>query len=110
VCAAHQLRGEVRIFAGYPVTVNDAGFVDFARRVAADLLGRERWIDMPAPIMGAEDFSYVLSEVPGAMVFLGVRPEGGPAAPIHSNRMVLNESAMATGIALHAAVALSYLS
>jgi len=110
VTAAHQMRGEVRIFAGYPVTINDAGFVDFARRVTAGLVGAERWIDMPAPIMGAEDFSYVLSEVPGAMVFLGVRPADGPVAPIHSNRMVLNESAMATGIALHAAVALSYLS
>lgn len=109
VCAAHETRGEVRLFPGYPVTVNDGGFVDFARKVASDVVGEARWIDMPAPIMGAEDFSYVLEEVPGAMVFLGARPEHGPVAPIHSNRMVLNESAFATGVALHAAMALAYL-
>jgi hippurate hydrolase len=63
-----------------------------------------------SPVMGAEDFSYVLERVPGAMVLLGTRPDGeGTPAPNHSNRMLLNESAMATGIALHAAVALRYL-
>jgi hippurate hydrolase len=110
VCAAHETRGEVRLFPGYPVTENDAGFVDFTRGVVGELVGEERWIEMPAPIMGAEDFSYVLDRVPGAMVFLGARPDDGPAAPIHSNRMVLNEQALETGIALHAAVALRYLS
>lgn len=109
VCAAHETKGEVRLFPGYPVTENDADFVDFTRGVAHELVGEERWIEMKAPIMGAEDFSYVLDEVPGAMVFLGVRPDDRPAAPIHSNRMVVNEQAMATGIALHAAMALSYL-
>ena len=35
---------------------------------------------MPTPVMGAEDWSYVLQEVPGAMAFLGTRPPGvGPA-------------------------------
>jgi len=109
VCAAHETKGEVRLFPGYPVTENDAGFVDFTRDVVRRLVGEERWIEMRAPIMGAEDFSYVLETVPGAMVFLGARPGDGPAAPIHSNRMVLNEDALATGIALHAAMALSYL-
>jgi hippurate hydrolase len=60
--------------------------------------------------MGAEDFSFVLQKMPGAMVLLGARPMGeAPPAPSHSNRMLLNEDAMQTGIALHAAIALSYL-
>jgi metal-dependent amidase/aminoacylase/carboxypeptidase family protein len=60
--------------------------------------------------MASEDFSYILQRVPGAMVGLGMRPEGdGPVAPVHSNRMILNESAMTTGIALHAAMALHFL-
>ncbi len=51
--------------------------------------------------MGSEDFSYVLERVPGAMANLGTRPDGdGPIAPNHSNRMVLNERALATGIAV----------
>ena len=44
--------------------------------------------------MGAEDWSYVLQQVPGAMAFLGTRPKGvapQDVAPNHSNRMVLDE-------------------
>ncbi len=110
VCAAHGVDAKVFTLPGYPVTENDAGFARFVRTVAHSMLGDERTIDMPAPIMGAEDFSYILQRVPGAMAFLGVRPEGdGPAYPIHSNRMLLNEGAMATGSAMHAAVALRWL-
>jgi hippurate hydrolase len=60
--------------------------------------------------MGAEDFSYVLQRVPGAMGFLGVAPPGIPEpASNHSNRMVIEEAAMADGIALYAGLALRYL-
>jgi len=63
--------------------------------------------------MGAEDFSYVLQQVPGAMLFLGVCPpdilDPFAAPACHSNRMVLHEAAMADGIALHAAVATAFL-
>ena len=52
----------------------------------------------------------MLEQIPGAIVFLGVRPDGaGPVAPCHSNRMLLNEDGMAAGIALHAGVALRVL-
>jgi len=109
VAAAHELEAKVHLFDGYPVTVNDADFAGFASEVARDLVGAERVTEMRAPIMGAEDFSYVLARVPGAMVFVGARPAEGQAAPLHSNRMRLDESALATGIALHAAVALRWL-
>jgi hippurate hydrolase len=81
--------------------------------VAAELLGDAKVVEMPAPVMGAEDFSYVLQKVPGAMLYLGVCPpehENPFVAPAcHSNRMVLHEDAMTTGVALHAAVATAYL-
>ena len=68
---------------------------------------------MPAPFMGAEDFSYVLQRMPGCMMFLGVMPEGcsdhDHVASCHSNRMILNEDAMAVGIAMHAAIAYRFL-
>jgi amidohydrolase len=109
VAAAHGLDAKVHIVPGYPVTVNDAGFAGFASEVAGDLLGAAGVIEMRAPVMGAEDFSYVLARVPGALVFLGARPAGDDAAPLHSNRMVLDEDAMAVGIALHAAVSMRWL-
>jgi metal-dependent amidase/aminoacylase/carboxypeptidase family protein len=113
IAAAHLCEADVAIRAGYPVTVNDRSFVDFARGVATDLLGTENYIDQPAPIMAAEDFSYVLQRMPGCMMFLGVMPEGHDGhdhvAPCHSNRMILNEAPMATGIAMHASVAYRFL-
>ena len=74
-----------------------------------DLLGPKRFVEMPAPIMGSEDFSYVLSEVPGALAFLGACPPGVDpmtAPPNHSNRVVFDEAAMADGVALYAGLAL----
>ncbi|RIK99985.1 MAG: amidohydrolase [Proteobacteria bacterium] len=109
IAAAHGVDAKVHLVPGYPVTVNDAGFAEFARGVAAELVGEEAVVDMRAPIMGAEDFSYILQRVPGAIVFLGARPPGEAGEPLHSSRMRIDEDAMATGIALHAAVALRWL-
>ncbi|HXE17462.1 MAG TPA: M20 family metallopeptidase [Stellaceae bacterium] len=113
IARAHLCTAEVTIVEGYPVTINDAGFAGFARGVAHELIGEKNFLDMAAPVMGAEDFSYVLQKIPGAMFVLGVMPEtrdvSGHVAPVHSNRMMLNEDAMATGIAMHAAVASRFL-
>ena len=113
IAAAHLCEAAVTINRGCPVTLNDPAFVDFARGVASDLVGAANYIPMPAPFMGAEDFSYVLQRMPGCMMFLGVMPEGcddhDHVASCHSNRMILNEDAMAVGIAMHAAVAQRFL-
>jgi hippurate hydrolase len=113
IAAAHGCTAGVEIDEGYPVTVNDRGFAEFVRDVVVDDFGAREAIEMPAPEMGAEDFSYVLQKVPGAMVFLGVCPpehrDPARAPACHSNRMVLHEDAMARGIALHAAVATRWL-
>ncbi|MEI9996182.1 MAG: M20 family metallopeptidase [Rhizomicrobium sp.] len=112
IASAHGIEAIVDLVSGYPVTINDGKFVDFAEAVATDLFGEKGFLRMPAPIMGAEDFSYVLQKMPGAMVFLGVAPEGVPhhhAHACHSNRMMMDEAAMANGIALHAAIADRYL-
>jgi hippurate hydrolase len=75
--------------------------------------GENGFIQMASPLMGAEDFSYVLQKIPGVMFALGVMPAdrdaSGHVAPVHSNRMMLNEDAMATGIAMHATVATRFL-
>ncbi len=110
IAAAHEVEAKVTILEGYPVTVNDAAATDFARETAIEVLGENAYIPMPQPAMGAEDFSFVLERIPGAMVILGVRPDGIPQpAPCHSNRMLLNEEGMVAGIALHAGLALRSL-
>ena len=99
IAATYEMQASVEIKLGYPVTVNDAPSVDFALDVAESLLGEGKAVHMPSPIMGAEDFSYVLNQIPGAMVFLGGTPEGlnpATAPPNHSNRVMFDEASMDT--------------
>ena len=109
IAGAHGADAEVEVDEGYPVTVNDDGFAAFAEDVARTVVGDDHTVHMPNPVMGAEDFSYWLQRIPGAMAFLGASPGPGPVAPNHSNRMVLDEGAMAAGIAMHTSVALRHL-
>jgi len=110
IAMAHEMEAEVELSLGYPVTVNQPDFVDFARGTLEQLFGEGAYIPMKTPMMGAEDFSYLLERWPGAMFFLGVKPDDPSlAAPCHSNRMILNEESMAYGIAAHAAIAMNYL-
>ncbi|MBI1213227.1 MAG: amidohydrolase [Alphaproteobacteria bacterium] len=112
VAEAHDARAEVELVPGYDVTMNDGRMVTLGAEVARDLFGEKGFMPMPAPVMGAEDWSYVLQRIPGCMMFLGVAPEGSShhhAAPCHSNRMMLDEDAMAHGIAMYAAVAANFL-
>jgi hippurate hydrolase len=62
--------------------------------------------------MGAEDFSYVLEKVPGAMFFLGVAPDGedwSQCCGIHSSRMMVDETALPLGTAVLAGCAARFL-
>ena len=112
ICSAHGAIGKLDIEAGYPVTANDDAFAAFVLDVARDLVGDEAVEPLKAPIMGAEDFSYVLQKVPGAMAFLGSVPAGIDPETVpqnHSNLVVFDEEAMPVGVALYAAVALRHL-
>jgi len=112
IAAAHDCAVDVDIEVGYPVTVNDREFAERALGTARDVAGADRVVRFPNPIMGAEDWSYVLQQVPGSIMFLGGTPEGRnptTAPPNHSNRVMFEEAAMATGIATYTAVALEHL-
>ena len=67
------------------------------------------FVAMLRTVMGAEDFSYVLQNMPGSMAFRGVCPDDehwSTAAPNHSNLMRMKEDAMRSGVALYAGMAL----
>ncbi|PYM29509.1 MAG: amidohydrolase [Candidatus Rokuibacteriota bacterium] len=108
IATAHGAEAAVELIRGYPVTSNDASFAGFVLDTAREVLGAERVTPMSHPVMGSEDFSYVLQRVPGAMANLGTRPDSGEVYPNHSNRMLVNETALASGIAVHVAVALRF--
>jgi amidohydrolase len=112
IAAAHGATAEITIKTGYDVTLNDKRMVDLTEQVANEMLGDRGYIEMPSPVMGGEDWSYVLQRIPGCMAFLGVAEPGcdhNHAAPCHSNKMHLHEDAMAHGIAMYAAVAQRFL-
>ncbi len=108
IAAAHGCRAELELAPGsYPVTVNDATQARHALSVAGLVAGADHAVVMPTPVMGAEDWSHVLRSVPGSMAFLGAAPPGSTnPAPNHSNRFVIDEAAMSTGMAMYAAMAL----
>ncbi|MGZ4607765.1 MAG: M20 metallopeptidase family protein [Blastococcus sp.] len=112
IAAAHGLTVEFEHVEGYPVTVNDPGVAAQVLQTAATLLGERASSLMRAPLMGAEDFSYVLERVPGAMAFLGacppgVEPESAPGN--HSNLVVFDEEPLPAGVALYAQMAMQAL-
>ena len=112
IAQAHGAVAEVTIDHGYAPTVNDARAVALCADAVRESIGARSFITMPAPVMGAEDWSYVLQKIPGCMAFIGVAPDGHDhhhAAPCHSNKMMLDEGAMAQGIAFHAAIAERFL-
>jgi len=111
IAAAHGCRATVTITDGFPPTVNDPRAVDLFEAVARGL--RDGHFErLASPIMGAEDFSYVLEKVPGAMAFLGVAREGDNWASccgIHSSRMMVDETVLPRGSAILAGCALRFL-
>ncbi|TKJ20688.1 M20 family metallopeptidase [Blastococcus sp. CCUG 61487] len=112
VAAAHELGVEFEHQQGYPVTINDPDAAARVLETAASLLGDRGALLMPAPLMGAEDFSYVLQEVPGALAWLGACPPGtdpADAPPNHSNLVVFDEEPLPAGVALYAQMALNAL-
>ncbi len=108
IAAAHGASACVEFESGFPVTRCDARAVALGRRVVTELYGEHSWHPLAAPVMGAEDFSYVLEKTPGAMFFLGASAAGSDfrsCCGLHSNRMVMDETIMARGAAVLAGIA-----
>jgi amidohydrolase len=77
---------------GYPVTVNHASQTDFATKVAREIAGDGNVLEM-APLMGGEDFSYMLEARPGAFIFCG----NGNSAGLHHPAYNFNDDAIVFG-------------
>jgi hippurate hydrolase len=77
---------------GYPVTVNHAAQTDVAIEVAKEIAGDANVLEAP-PMMGAEDFSYMLEARPGAFIFCG----NGDSAGLHHPAYNFNDEAIVFG-------------
>jgi amidohydrolase len=112
IAAAHGLTATVEHEIGYPATVNTAAEAEFAAGTVGDLYGAERFVWIPNPMTTAEDFSFVLEEVPGAFAFLGACPPGSDprSAPFnHAANAVFDDAVLADGATLLAELAVRRL-
>jgi amidohydrolase len=78
---------------GYPVLVNDEGRTAFAASIADEIAGKDKVNRDTAPLMGAEDFAYMLEERPGAFIYLG----NGDGAMLHHPAYDFNDEAIPVG-------------
>jgi hippurate hydrolase len=93
VAAAHGAIALVDYDRNYPVTRNHAAETAFAAKVAGEIAGPAQ-VDIDAPpILGGEDFSYMLEERPGAFIFIG----NGDSAGLHHPAYNFNDDAIVYG-------------
>ncbi|MFC6160435.1 M20 metallopeptidase family protein [Kribbella jiaozuonensis] len=111
MAAAHGLKAEVEYVVGYPVTVNNAAEYEFARETIVDLFGADRFRERANPRCGAEDFSYILEEIPGVYLNLSACRSADPdaAADNHSPLADFDDSILPDGAALLAELAVRRL-
>jgi hippurate hydrolase len=112
IASAHGVEADIDYHAEYPVTVNDGAQAAFLADTAREVLGEERYVDLPHPVSASEDFSRVLAAVPGSFAMLGAVPEGADperTADNHSPYAVFDDAVLADGAALLAELAVRRL-
>ena len=105
---ARGMRGDIDLNYkfSYPVTRNDPDAAGLALNVAGELLGEDSVIEAENPSMAGEDFAFMLEEVPGAYIWLGV----GDVSGLHTPEFAFDEDVLPRGAALLTALALESLS
>ncbi|MBB5574089.1 MULTISPECIES: M20 aminoacylase family protein [Rhizobium] len=94
IAASHDAEADIQFHRNYPVTVNHADETEHAIAAASDIAGTANVIPNIDPMMGGEDFSYMLNARPGAFIFVG----NGDTAGLHNPAYDFNDEAIAHGI------------
>lgn len=112
IAAAHGCTATVEFEVQYPVTINTPDHTQWVAEELSDLFGEERTNIVEEPLMGSEDFSFVLQEVPGTFFFLHTSPDGvdpETAAWNHSAKVLFDDSVLGDQAAALAQLALKRL-
>jgi hippurate hydrolase len=94
IATAGGVRIDARIDVNYPVTMNDPDEAAFAAGVAQEVAGSDNVDPAVLPVMGGEDFSYMLDARPGAFIFAG----NGDTAGLHSPAYDFNDELIPHGV------------
>jgi amidohydrolase len=92
--AAYGAKAKLTYRRNYPVLVNHEQQTGFAAAVASQIAGGPQVDTTLPPMMGAEDFSFMLNERPGAFIFIG----NGNTAGVHHPKYDFNDKAIPAGI------------
>ena len=112
IAKAHGLEVAINFLPSTKVLMNDANAISRVEHVIGEAFGPGRYWSMPDPIAGGEDFASVVDLIPGAFVFMGACPDGSDpskASTNHSNKAIFDDSILADGAALLAALAFDAL-
>ena len=96
--ASYGCEADVVYNRGYPATYNSAEGVVMATKAARDVSGDEAVVDDFEPVMGSEDFSYMLQKRSGAYLFMGQ----GPSAGLHHPEYNFNDDVAPVGASFFA--------
>jgi hippurate hydrolase len=103
VATAYGVRITMAYRERYPALVNDVAAMELAARAARRAVGDERVATDIAPVMGSEDFAFMLEHAPGAYLGFGNGPgEGG--CLLHNPRYDFNDGALESGVAFWTAL------
>jgi hippurate hydrolase len=91
--AAYGAKAKLTYRRGYPVLVNHERQAEFAASVASQVAGQDKVDTSLAPMMGAEDFSYMLNARPGAFIWIG----NGDSAGLHHPAYNFNDDVIPFG-------------
>ena len=98
ICASQGARMTLRYERRYPALVNSAAETDIAAAVAAKVVGQENVRVGAEPLMGSEDFAYMLEARPGCYIWLGNGTEGGPGGcAVHNPHYDFNDDIAVVG-------------
>ncbi len=106
IAATHGGRAEVSFSHGYPATVNWPAETDHCAEVAGEIVGAENVHGDVDPVMGSEDFAFMLEKKPGCYILLGNGMEGGPGGcSVHNPNYDFNDEIAVIGASYWARLA-----
>ncbi len=109
VTAAFGASAEVIYDFKYPATVNNKEFTMFFEKVCGKVIGEDKVVLLEKPVMGGEDMSYFLNEVPGTYFFLSNPKDGKNPVPHHNSKFDIDEDLMMLGAKLFINVSIAFL-
>ncbi|MBG0741402.1 amidohydrolase [Paeniglutamicibacter antarcticus] len=113
IAAAHGCTADIDLNVIYPVTVTDPEVTGAAMAQLSDMFGADRVVEQNEPVMGSEDFSFVLNEVPGSFFMLTCSPQGVDPTTLaynHSPRVLFDDAVLGDQAAALAHLAFTRLS